>query len=206
MGHSLHGTDFATPNEYQEFALDFTYNTNPDDVFLIFQFWRSGNTDVYVDAVSIFSAPQAITSPLTWPVPGGNYRGQGVWVRYTNGSQFSGIAEAATTQPALHVSPTALTFLAARDGSPPPARTLNVAQDCSSFGWEVSVDAPWLQAQSIGSEVRVGVNQSGLSNGVYSGVVTISAVGVLGVSPVSAQVQLIVVDELFPAYLPLIQR
>jgi hypothetical protein len=96
---SLKGTDFAAPNQYQEFALNFTFNTpDPDFNFLTFNFWRSGSADLYVDAVSIFSTPQAITSPLTWPVPGNNYRGQGVWVRYTNGSQFSEISEAATTQ------------------------------------------------------------------------------------------------------------
>ena len=92
----LHGTDFAAPNQYQEFAISFTFNTNPNDVFLFFNFWRSGNADLYVDAVSIFSAPQAITSPLTWSVPGDNYRGQGVWVRYTDGSQFSTFSEATT--------------------------------------------------------------------------------------------------------------
>jgi hypothetical protein len=93
---SLRGTDFTAPNQYQEFALNFTFNTNPDDVFLIFQFWGSGSADVYVDAVSIFSAPQATASPLTWSVPGNNYRGQGVWVRYTDGSHFSEISEAIT--------------------------------------------------------------------------------------------------------------
>ena len=91
---SLRGTDFNAPNQYQEFALNFTFNSNLNDVFLIFQFWRSGSADVYVDAVSIFSAPQAITSPLIWSVPGNNYRGQGVWIRYTNGSQFSALSEA----------------------------------------------------------------------------------------------------------------
>ena len=203
---SLRGTDFATSNQYQEFALNFTFNSNPDDVFLIFQFWRSGNADVYVDAVSIFSAPQAIASPLTWSVPGGNYRGQGVWVRYTNGSQFSAMAEVATAQSALRVSPTALTFLAVRDGNLPPSAALSVAQDCSSFSWQVSDDAPWLQTQASGNTVGVSVNQSGLSNGVYTGTVTVSAVGISGIPSVSAQVQLIVVDQLFPVYLPLIRK
>ena len=93
----LKGTDFAVANQYQEFALNFTFNPTSDDPFLLFKFWRSGAVDVYVDAVSIFSTPQAITSPLTWSVPGGNYRGQGVWVRYTNGVQFSGISDGITT-------------------------------------------------------------------------------------------------------------
>ena len=95
---SLRGTDFTTSNQYQEFALRFTFHTNPNNGFLTFNFWRSGNAEVYVDAVSIFSTPQGITSPLVWSVPGGNYRGQGVWVRYTNGSQFSAISEGSTTQ------------------------------------------------------------------------------------------------------------
>ncbi|MGE5250986.1 MAG: CAP domain-containing protein [Bacteroidota bacterium] len=93
---SLRGTDFTAPDKYQEFPLNFTFNTDPDNVFLIFNFWRSGDADLYVDAVTIFSAPQAITSPLTWSIPGKNYRGQGIWLRYTNGSQFSGISEAVT--------------------------------------------------------------------------------------------------------------
>ncbi len=95
---SLRGTDFAASNQYQEFALPFTFNDNPDDAFLIFQIWRSGSADVFVDVVSIFSASQPVTSPLIWAVPGGNYRGQGVWARYTNGSQFSPLFDADTHQ------------------------------------------------------------------------------------------------------------
>jgi uncharacterized protein YkwD len=93
---SLKGTDFSAANQYQEFAINFTFNPVANDEFLNFQFWGSSSADVYVDVVSIFSAPQAITSPLTWSIPGNNYRGQGVWVRYTNGSQFSAISEAQT--------------------------------------------------------------------------------------------------------------
>lgn len=95
---SLRGVDFAAPNQYQEFPLSFTFNSNPNDPFLFFLFWRSGNADVYVDAVSIFTAAQPVASPLTWSVPGGNYRGQGIWVRYTDGNRFSDITEAVTMQ------------------------------------------------------------------------------------------------------------
>jgi uncharacterized protein YkwD len=203
---SLRGADFTVPDQYQEFPLSFAFNSNPDDPFLTLQFWRSGSADLYVDAVSIFSAPQTFTSPLTWSVPGGNYRGQGVWIRYTNGNLFSPITEAPTTQPALRVYPTALTFLAVRDGDPPPISTLDVTLNCASFGWQVNSDMPWLQTQVNGSTIRVGVNQSGLSNGSYLGAVTISATGVSGVQPVTVGVRLIVVDELLPVYLPLIRK
>jgi hypothetical protein len=203
---SLRGSDFAAPDQYQEFALSFAFNSNPDDPFLIFQFWRSGSADLYVDAVSIFSEPYPVASPLTWPVPRGNYRGQGVWVRYTDGNQFSGITEATTTHAALRVSPATLTFLAVRNGSPPPPRVLQVAQDCSAFDWQVSGDEPWLQVQAKGGTVTVGVNPSGLSKGSYLGTVTVSAVGLPQVPPVSAQVHLIVADEVFQTHLPLIRR
>jgi hypothetical protein len=47
------------------------FNSNHDDQFLIFQFWRDGIADPYVDAVSIFSTPQAIALSLVWSVPDG---------------------------------------------------------------------------------------------------------------------------------------
>jgi hypothetical protein len=203
---SLHGTDFAAAGVYQEFALPFTFNTNPDDVFLIFQFWRSGTADLYVDAVSIFTPGQPVTSPLTWAVPGGNYRGQGVWARYTDGTQFSPIGEAATFQAGLSVSPASLTFLAVPGGQPPAPRMLAVLQSCGDLDWDVAVDAPWLQAQQVEDAVRVSVDQAGLGTGVYEGTVTVSAAGSPGVPPAEAPVTLIVTDELFPAYLPIILR
>jgi hypothetical protein len=70
----------------------------------------------------------------------------------------------------------------------------------------VSDDVPWLQTQVSGSTVSVGVNQSGLSNGVYLGTVTISAPGTSAVPPVLIQVRLIVADEWLSVYLPLVQR
>ncbi len=159
-----------------------------------------------MDAVSIFTAPQALTSPLTWSVPGGNYRGQGVWVRYTDGSHFTGILDAATTPPALGVTPAALAFAAVRNGSLPPASTLNITQPCGSFDWQVTADVPWLQTQAIGNTLTVGVDQSGLNTGGYLGTLTLSAKNASSVQPISVPVQLFVVDQLFPVYLPRLQK
>jgi uncharacterized protein YkwD len=94
---TLRGTDFAAPNQYQEFLINFTFTPAGNDSFLTFNFWRSGDAALLIDAVYIFTEPQPITSPLTWTVPGRNYRGQGVWVRYTDGTQFSEIFEGVTT-------------------------------------------------------------------------------------------------------------
>ncbi len=202
---SLKGTDFSAPNQYQEFPLPFTFPGS--ETFLIFQFWRSGATDVYADAVSIFTAPQAFSSPITWAVPGGNYRGQGVQVRYTNGgAQFSAITEASTTLPALSVAPASLTVLAERNGNPPLAPPLAVSQNCQSVSWQVSDDAAWLTPQVTGNTIQININQAGLSNGTYPATLTISAVGISGVQPVSVPVTLMVVDQVSTIYLPLVQR
>ena len=198
---SLKGADFAAANQYQEFALPFTFPST--ETFLIFQFWRSGLADVYVDAVSIFTAPRPASSTVTWTVPGGNYRGQGVWVRYTNGSnQFSPFLEASAFLPSLSVSPSALTFLAFQNQAPPPPATLGVSKNCGSFGWQAQSHAAWLQAQPAGDSIQVSVNHTGLVTGTYTGTLTVSAMGVSGVSPVTATVRLIVSEQLYPVYLP----
>jgi hypothetical protein len=91
----LKGTDFTDSGVFQEFAVPFTFNTSGSDVFLNFNVWRSGSTDVLWDAVSIFSNPQSVKTSLKWQIPGGNYRGQGIWVRYTdNNGRFSAMEEA----------------------------------------------------------------------------------------------------------------
>jgi hypothetical protein len=116
------------------------------------------------------------------------------------------MVEAATTPMQLFVSPTELTFLAARDGTPPPAAFLRVAPVCAAFTWEISHDAPWLNAEKTGSGARIGVNPAGLSNGIYTGNVTVQATGGASAASVSVPVRLIVVDRLFPVYLPLTAR
>lgn len=202
----LRGVDFSAPNRYQEFALPFTFHSNPSEPFLIFQFRRSGATDVFVDAVTIFSASQPAISPLTWQIPGGNYRGQGVWVRFTDGVRFSEITEGSTMPARLSVAPKNLRFLAQRGGSPPSPAQLNIAASCAPPGWQATQDVPWLQTEIMGNAVRVSVNQAGLNNGVYTGNVTILAPHVGGIAPVIVPVELIVVDQLFSLHLPLVSR
>lgn len=201
---SLKGTDFLAANQYQEFAIPFVFNTLDD--FLIFQVWQSGSADVYVDAVSIFSEPQAYTSPVTWAVPGGNYRGQGIWVRYTDGAgQFSTISDALTVSQ-LEVSPTGLAFLAQRGGALPAPRIVAVATPCGSSSWEASDDAPWLQLQVEGNAIRVLADPAGLGVGTYSATITVGSAAPGGLPPVLIPVRLVVVEHLYPNYVPQVGR
>ena len=198
---SLKGTDFTASNRYQEFALDFTFPAT--ETFLIFEFARTGLAEVTVDAVTMFTAPQPVTSTLTWNVPGGNYRGQGVWVRYTDGSQFTPFAEADTRPHFLSAAPASLGFLAKRDGSPPPPQSLSVRRGCVPASWQVSDTAGWLLTQVAGDSVQVSVDQAGLGTGSYLAEIVLTGAGV---APASVPVRLTVAEEIFSAYLPVIAK
>ena len=199
----LNGTDFAAANQYQEFPVAFSFPTA--ETFLIFQFWRSGEADVYIDALTVFTASQPVVSVLTWSVPGENYRGQGVWLRYTDGGEgFSPIVDGITIPGGLAVSPQALNFLAARDGSLPAPRIASVQQlGCQSAAWQAASDSAWLTFQPDGDTLVVGVDQTGLASGTYAGALTITAAGA---TPLTVDVTLIVVDQLHTTHLPFVAR
>jgi hypothetical protein len=200
---SLAGTSFAAANQYQEFALPFTFHDDPDNPFLIFNFWRSGAADVYVDAVHIFTAPTAVTSPLTWNVPGGNYRGQGVWLRYTDGAGQLSPITAANLQPrGLQVSPTSLSFLAEADGANPFPKVIQVsALGCGQTEWAAGSNVDWLTLSSGDDTIEVSVDIDGLAIGSYAGEITIEATGI---TAVTVPVNLLIVEEIQSLFLPVI--
>ena len=201
---SIKGTDFAAPNQYQEFALPFTFHDS-NDVFLIFNFWRSGDADVYVDGAYIFTSPMPVSSPMVWDVPGGNYRGQGVWIRYTNGAgQFSEVTEANVHPVGLLASPAALFFLGEVNGLPTSVKTLSVNLVCGEGTWQVTGDSGWLHTHIAYGAVQVWADPAGLGKGTYTGNITISVPGDPSVPLVNVPVTFSVVDQLFKVNLPLI--
>ncbi len=205
---SLSGTDFTAPNVYQEFPLAFIYHDNPDDIFLMFNIWRSGQADVYVDGVYIFTGPQLVQSPFTWTVPGGNYRGGGIWLRYTDAAgDFSPVEEADLDAERIGAQPTSLFFLAEYGGSSPRPRALAVEREgCDPFTWSVSDDAAWLQTHSVGETIEASVDITGLVTDTYYATITIEAEKKVLGSPVQTPVTLIVANEIYHVYLPIIAR
>jgi hypothetical protein len=205
---TIKGTDFDAANVYQEFPLPFTFHTNPDDAFLILGIHRSGQAAVYVDGVYIFDEPQPVQSPYAWTVPGGHYRGGGIWLRYTDAAgAFSPVEEADLYPRHISVSPTSFFFLSA-PGAPPPASRMLAVQlpECGPVSWSASGDAAWLQVQTVEDMVRVGVDTAGLAPGTYQATVTVEAeAGVVG-SPVQVPVTLLMAEGLGYGYLPLIVR
>jgi uncharacterized protein YkwD len=205
---SLKGTDFDAANVYQAFPVDFTFHDNPDDVFLTFNIWRSGDADVYVDGITLFTAPQPVQSPLTWTVPGGNYRGGGIWVRYTDGAgTFSPIETADLTPERIAVQPASLPFLVEKGGPAPDSRTLTVVQKgCDPFTWNATDDAAWLSTQQAGQQIQVSVDPQGLDAGRYEAEITVDAgEGVVG-SPMHVPVTLFVAEQLHHVHLPLVLK
>lgn len=205
---ALAGTDFDAADVYQEFALPFTFRDNPDEVFLTFNFWRSGGAQVYVDGVTIFTAGQPVTSPYTWQIPGENYRGQGIWVRYHDDhGHFSDIQPADLGLGRLQTWPASLTLLAGLTGAPPPTAVILVQHGaCFTGQWQAQANVPWLVLQPELDRIQVLPDLTGLETGVYAGEIVVEAVGNTAVPPVTIPVTLTVVEMLRQVFLPVIQR
>jgi hypothetical protein len=203
---SIRADQFRAANAYQEFALPFTFVENPNDPFLILNFWKFGASDVTLDAVTCFSAPMPASAAIQWTVPGGSYRGQGVWARASSagGEQFSGYQAAPTTPVELMVAPMAITFLAAPD-DPPAPQALAIQLPCGVTGWQARSDAGWLSVSDAGGKAQVSVDPSGLAPGSYSATLTFSAPeGAF--APVVVQARLELVARLNRVMLPAIWR
>jgi hypothetical protein len=140
-------------------------------------------------------------------VPGGNYRGQGVWVRYTDGADhFSTIAEARTIQPVLQVEPHSYTLVASLDGSPSPVIFFQVEGRCPPLTWQAQSSASWLQLQNLDLVLQAGVDISALTLGVYTTTITVSSAEVPGVAPVTIPITLWVFEQSRTLYFPLLRR
>jgi uncharacterized protein YkwD len=197
----LRGSDFAQAGEYQEFAVPFTYHNNPDDLFLLFQIWRSGATDVTFDAVTIFTAPQPVASTVNWQPPTGSYRGQGVWVRYTDGAANSSpLTEASTARSTLAVEPGAIDFLVLRPFAPTPVHIAVSAP--GGVDWQAHSTVAWLHLEQADDSLTVSADPVELATGVHTAEITITPDGASGLAQQIIPVTIQVADAISMVYLP----
>lgn len=202
---SLRGSDFTAAGAYQEFALPFTFNDNPNDGFLIFNFARSGGASLYIDAISIFTPPQPISGPtLVWPFPGGNYRGQGIQLRYSDAAgHFTAATEAQTTPDGIQAEADSQVLIAERDSPRHPHSVLTLAADClGTAQLAAHSSAGWLQAHLSGNQLLIDANQAGLAPGRYTATITVDAPGIESVAPARVAVTLQVVEHLSIVFAP----
>jgi hypothetical protein len=198
---SIRGTDFTAAGQYQEFAVPFTFSTDPNFQFLTFEFSASGSATVWVDAITVFTAPQTFTPTYTWNVPGGHYRGQGVWVRYSNadGSGFTPYTEAQTSTPL--VVRTGPVKLLSEVGQTSPEAAVTVETPCGG-DWRVLSTPSWAQTRISAGRLYIRGSQSSI--GSFNGSVTVEATGT-GFS-VAIPVQYTVVEEMSDVFLPVILK
>lgn len=191
----IDGAEFTAAGQYQEFAYPFRYNSAADDKFIKFLVWRSGSAEITFDAVTVFTAPQPFSNVHTWSPPGGSYRGQGVWVRYSgeNGLPFTPFT-AAQTGPGLFASPAQIDLLA-EAGRPSHEVVIQVSAGCAP-GWSVLSKPAWLEYTVSGSTLRVR-GQSG-APGRFEGSLVLQAGG----ETLSLPARLTVADDLAEVYLP----
>ena len=205
---NLAGSSFAASNQYIEVALPFTFSASAG--FLQFIAQRTGSATVTLDAVTVFTAPQPLTgASMTWTLPDEHYRGEGIWVRYSNadGSNFTSKSDGITAQPSLSAAPAAVQLLAGLQADDvPPGATIFVQTSCGSqFSWTANAQASWLQVTREGDSLRLSVNLAGLAPGSYSTLLVLQPDNP-AVSAVSLPVELLVVQDLQSMFLPVVRK
>jgi LVIVD repeat len=116
------------------------------------------------------------------------------------------------THSTLEVTPTAVTWLARVGGDAPRPRTLQVGSSGSSLAWTATISpaVSWLEATPLSgatpAEVMLSAHVAGLGVGRYETQLLVDAgEGVIG-SPQAIPVTLIVAEQVFGSYLPLVLR
>jgi Cys-rich repeat protein len=121
---------------------------------------------------------------------------------WVNGYLFySNIVSSGVNSPSgylLRVEPSSLGFYAVAGGDNPPPQSLQINEVCgNSIDWNASVDADWLSVipflGNTPSSTDVSVDITGLSEGTYNGIITISSSQASN-SPVTVPVTLNVIQ------------
>ncbi len=203
----LTGSSFPAASQYREVAVPFTHTPTAQHPFLIFRVDRNADLAVSVDTVTIFTAPQPYTgASMTWAVPGGSYRGQGVWVRYSqaDGSNFTAFTQHPKDVPAY----TSLVFFYERStGQKTPSRyILPVEPNCwPGFNYSLAEPASWSNISFQADSLSVDVNPDQLPNGQYQTTLTLSSASP-EILQVQVPVRLIVADVIPRVFLPAIHK
>ena len=107
--------------------------------------------------------------------------------------------------PSLLVSPSSFNFVTYQGQSPPAAQILSVMNGGSGgFSWTASSSSSWLSVSPVSGSspaaVSIGVNNAGLATGTYTGIVTVTAPGIINspqAVPVTLQVLSLDMSENF---------
>jgi uncharacterized protein YkwD len=193
-------TDFAEAGQYQAFAVPFTYHSDGDNPFLEVWMRTEGTTDFFFDTVSFYTQDITVETPLTWSVPEGQYRGQSIWMRQSDGAGTVGdaveISAAASDEPMLLVTPapSEYTFEVNGDVVSPASVAIRVTcEDCAELDWDVSCDASWITLYEQQDQLIVSIDAASLPPSDYTTTIEISVPASPEIEPVELSVDVIVV-------------
>jgi uncharacterized protein YkwD len=193
------GTDFTSTGVYQEFPVAFTLPANYSGG-IIFDFSLTSSVTMTMDTISVFTDTQPISgSSYTWNIPGGNYRGQGVWVRYADGNGNFTAYQDAVTQVPIATNLSEIAIITEPDSLKPTIIKVNVY--CGDGSWSVKSKPDWLQTSSESGGLSIS-SSAGL--GDYQGILVLQTSS--ADQTVSIPVRLLVVENVSQQYLPMINR
>lgn len=205
----LKGIDFAAAGVYQEFPLDFIQYEDPNWGWLIFGVEQRGEATLQVDRVVVFTAPEPVQTSKIWAAPDQNYRGQTVWVRYTDDAgTFSPMTEAVTAPSKLQVSPPILTFMGDDMKAVPETQTLTVGYGagCNRLAWSVQSSQPWLKVITSTPYIQVWVDPSDIPTSTQQATLMIDAGPEILDSPQTIPVTFMRVNQLRQIFMPVVDK
>ncbi len=204
----IQATDFQSTDSFQAFVLPFVFHADSDNPFLYITVRSFGNVDVDFDAVTFFTQPEPLASPLQWHVPDNYFRGQGVWARFqADTGRISRPLEMApldddeedeSTGPLLFLQQPAdeLHFEAHDEIVSPAAFDIGIeCVDCTTAQLEVECDVDWLLMELSENGLTIRVDVAALEAESYTGTIRISAPDDPNITPVSFTVEVTVRPE-----------
>ena len=202
---TIRGTDFATADAYQIFSIPFIYREKADSPLLTVLVSAIGGSDLHVDSITFFTDPKEVEAPLTWNLPRANYRGQSVWVRYTdrqgNISNVFEINPGAPQMPAITLTPGNLEYVIDTEQVQGSSNTITLFAECTlctDSDWTASSDSSWLLVERNGDEINIVTQFQELGIGSYSGAVTVEVPGRSEIAPVRVRFRLNIAAPVAP--------
>lgn len=182
----LKASDFAQPEQFQEYAIDFAFPSPPLTSQAEVQVERTGAPDIVWDAVRFYGQPISTREPIVWTTGSSTFRGQGVLARtqdaaqmgvpfYIVGAPVDAASALPGVVPTLKPTPDTLVFKS-MSGAVVPANAAVVvcAAWCADVTWQATAQAPWLVVTPSYEGIIVRANPTGLAKGVYESFITVT--------------------------------
>jgi len=185
---NIHATDFASANQWQEFALDLILPAEANPAHVDLEIAHTGAQQVWLDTLRVYSQSAETAPQIIWPVGVTDLRGQAVQARFEGPdgleepfdiaySEVDSFAPELGNHVAIDASPPFLTFRSMGGTVANQAQVVLACKSwCASVKWEAQVHAPWLQVIEAQEGLLVYFDPSRLTRGAYQGTIFLNPV------------------------------